>query len=293
MDQLEIRRIKEIVITGIYSDPYLREKLVLKGANVLDLLYGIASRASMDIDFSLGENLDVAESQEVAKRLESTLRNSFAQNQQYLFDFQFNRRPQNLKPNQPPWWGGYKVSFKIISIGNLDALGNNIDKLRREATIVNPGNKWTFSIDISECEWVEGREKHFMEGVVIQSYSPIMLLCEKIRAICQQMEEYGEFVPNPTRSARARDFFDIYVLCHAFRMDINSPEFGNHLKKIFKAKNVPLSLMRLIRTYRDYHRPDFQSVIDTLNPGESLLEYDEYFDFVCNLFAELEALWVE
>ena len=288
MDFEKIREIKELVISGIYSDDYLLDKLVMKGANVLDLIYNVSPRASMDIDFSIEQSLSGDEFKKLNSSLEEALRTSFSNKGYYLFDYKFSKRPKKAKSNQPEFWGGYKVVFKIIPKSELDKTGSDLNRLRREATIVNSEQKRTFSIDISKCEWVLGKEKHMLDGLVISTYSPTMLLCEKIRAICQQMSEYSEFVPNPTRSARARDFFDIYNICHNFKIDISSIEFRTQLKSIFAAKKVPLSLTNHIEAYREFHRPDFQRVVDTVKPGIVIQDYDAYFDFVSDLFEQLK-----
>ena len=51
MGQLE--RIKKLSIIAMFSDDYLMDILVLKGGNAIDIIYGIASRASLDLDLSL------------------------------------------------------------------------------------------------------------------------------------------------------------------------------------------------------------------------------------------------
>jgi hypothetical protein len=46
-------RIKRLVIIAMVSDDELLEKLVLKGGNLLDIAYGVSTRSSVDIDFSV------------------------------------------------------------------------------------------------------------------------------------------------------------------------------------------------------------------------------------------------
>ena len=43
---------------------------------------------------------------------------------------------------------------------------------------------------------------------------------------------------------------------------------------------MPLELIGKIAGFREFHRPDFKSVLDTVKPGVALLDFDFYFDFV-------------
>ena len=48
--EVDLDRIKRLAIVAMFSDDGLMEKLVLKGGNLLDLVYGISTRASLDVD---------------------------------------------------------------------------------------------------------------------------------------------------------------------------------------------------------------------------------------------------
>jgi len=52
-DRLDFAQIRRAAIAALFSDDVLTEYLVLKGGNALDLIYGITSRTSMDLDFSM------------------------------------------------------------------------------------------------------------------------------------------------------------------------------------------------------------------------------------------------
>ncbi len=111
-----------------------------------------------------------------------------------------------------------------------------------------------------------------------------MLVCEKLRAICQQMPEYGPIVKR-TRpgSARARDFVDIRVLIDRFSIELAHPDNLDLLHRTFAAKKAPLNLLANLANYRDFHGADFQSVKDSVKPGVTLEDFDFYFDYVVAL----------
>ncbi len=118
-----------------------------------------------------------------------------------------------------------------------------------------------------------------------------MIVIEKLRAICQQMPEYSEVVNNPNRSARARDFFDIFTILDQCQVDLASSRNLELMMNIFRAKRVPLKFLGIIHRYREYHRGDFNSVKDTVNPGLDLKDFDYYFDYVVNAIKPLEPFW--
>jgi hypothetical protein len=110
-----------------------------------------------------------------------------------------------------------------------------------------------------------------------------MLVLEKLRAICQQMPEYREMVKSHPPAARARDFFDIYIITQKFPIDMNNPRIKELLTAIFAAKRVPLDYLNRILNYRDFHRRDFVSLKDTVKSGVELKDFDFYFDYVINM----------
>ncbi len=72
MDFDEVRR---FVITALFSDDALYEKLVLKGGNALRLIYNLGSRSSLDIDVSIEE--DFVDLDDTRRRLFRALETRF------------------------------------------------------------------------------------------------------------------------------------------------------------------------------------------------------------------------
>jgi hypothetical protein len=63
-------------------------------------------------------------------------------------------------------------------------------------------------------------------------------------------------------------------------------ELAHH---IFAAKEVPAALLAKIEGFREFHRPDWESV-RTSTTG-TLQTFDYYFDFVARLVTSMESLW--
>lgn len=287
----DIDKIKRLAVIGMFSDDDLMNRLVLKGGNLLDLIYKISTRASWDVDFSIDgdfeESLDV-----LRQKIEKGLRSSFIDEGFVVFDVFVEDVPPKITEDLKPFWGGYKIEFKIIKKEKFQDLHSNWESLRRNAISVGQRGSTKFKIDISKHEYCEGKRREEFDGYVIFTYTPEMVVCEKLRAICQQMPEYAELVKN-RRSGRSRDFLDIYAVCEHFNIEMDDARFHNLLKQIFSIKKVPLKLLNNLSAHRDYHAQDFVAVKDTIKPGVKIRDFDYYFDYVLRKCESLKSLWDE
>jgi predicted nucleotidyltransferase component of viral defense system len=288
-DDLEItERIKRLVIIAMVSDDELLEKLVLKGGNLLDIAYGISTRASVDIDFSVDGNLDSVKNLE--ERLVNSLRATFLPEGLTPFDFKFEPVPPEMSDDMKSFWGGYKIYLKIMDTEQFDKLNGNLEKQQKQAIRVGKRGSTTFTIDISNYEYCASKVARNIDGYTVFGYSPAMIVAEKLRAICQQMPSYATTV-KMHRRARARDFVDIKVIVDHFDVDFRSDSFQQLLEHTFDAKRVPLHLLKEMDQYREYHRENFRSVQDNVKVGVKLASFDTYFDFVLSECKKLEAFW--
>jgi hypothetical protein len=284
-----LRQIRRLAITGVFSNDQLLDVLVLKGGNLLDEVFNISQRTSIDIDLSMDGDF-VGTVDELRGMLERGLNSTFSDAGFTIFDVRVRAVPSALSEDMKDYWGGYKVDFKIIETPDFKKHQHDIDTLRRRSLSVGKRGSTKFTIDISKHEHCDAKEMAEVDGYTVFAYTPAMFVCEKLRAICQQMPVYAEHVhSNP--SARARDFLDIHAAVEHFSLSFKAPEFRVLLKRTFGAKRVPMSLLTAIAASRDFHEPDFASVKDTVKPGTALHHFGFYFDFVCDRCDELEAFW--
>jgi hypothetical protein len=289
-----LERIKTLAIVAMFSDDDLMERLVLKGGNALDIVYRVSTRASTDLDFSIDGDFD--DFDVLRDKISRVLRLTFEGQGFVPFDFKIKEAPPVLSEDMKDFWGGYQVEFKLIERSRYEEFHGDIDALRPRALGVgkvkeegkSPSSK--FSIQLSKHEYCQGKRAHLLEGYTVYVYAPVAFVCEKIRAICQQMPEYVKTARSHPR-ARARDFVDIHAAAQAFAIDFVSGEFGRVLRQVFEAKRVPLWLIGQIHRYREYHREDFAAVRYTLKPNAHLREFDYYFDYVVDRCTLLEPLW--
>jgi hypothetical protein len=283
--------VKRRTIIAIAADDMLMQRLVFKGGNALVYAHGITARGSFDIDFSMeGEFNDI---EELRTALQRTLRSSFEEVSLIPFDINVLFKPPHITEDMQAFWGGYSVDFKLIEARRFPELQNDSERLRRHALAIGPpGSKTKFEIDISPHEYCGHRQIAMIDDYRIYVYSPTAIICEKLRAICQQLPEYDPIVKRnrEQRRGRAADFLDICSILDRFPIEPCSPEFRGLLSKVFSAKRVPIPFLRHIPSTFSMQQADFQRVLDTVSSIERLQSFESYFNRVVNLCSQLEPL---
>ena len=285
--KLELTEIRKLTITALCSDDVLFEQLVLKGGNAISLVYGISPRDSLDVDFSLETDFENLE--DILARMEHALTSRFNVVGFIPFDVKLAPKPAELRENQQPWWGGYQLEFKLIEETRHRSLGSDRERLRREAFVVGPNQQRIFRVDFSKYEYTTGKVQAEVDNYTIYVYTSAMIANEKLRALCQQMEDYAP--TGKTKCPRARDFFDIFIIVTNTGLRLGSSENLNLIKMIFAAKQVPISLLGKLAGQRDFHRNDWPNVRTTV--AETLKEFDFYFAFVLQEIKPLHSLWMK
>jgi predicted nucleotidyltransferase component of viral defense system len=249
MDFDEVRR---FMITALFSDDALYEKLVLKGGNALRLIYNLGSRSSLDIDVSIEE--DFVDLDDTRRRLFRALETRFELAGFCVFDPHFTPRPSTSVEGDR--WGGYELTFKLIELEKRARLKGNLEQIRREAFVIGPSEKRIFTVDMSKHEHCVGKREVELDGFSVFVYTPAMIAIEKLRAICQQMEAYPR---KKYRNRRARDFYDIHLIAEE-GTDLTLPENRTLLSLVFRAKEVPIELLWKVQEERDFHLVDWPRV---------------------------------
>ena len=208
----EVRR---RILIAMFSDDELMDALVLKGGNALAMVHGVGNRSSLDMDFSM--RTAFADLNDARARILRVLRQEFASIGYVVFDGSVSPRPSERRDDQPQWWGGYVVEFKLVERSVFEEARDDIELLRRRAEVLGPMQKRKYTIDISKDEFCEGKVQREVDDLTVYVYSLEMIALEKLRAICQQMPEYRIA---RTTTARARDFYDIYQIVQESGIDL-------------------------------------------------------------------------
>jgi hypothetical protein len=285
-----IEAFKREVILALFADNTLLQQLVLKGGNLLDVVYGISTRPSRDLDFSICG--DVEDQATFRSTIENALRKWFEPKGFVVFDVNLVEEPRTITAEFRDFWGGYKIDFKIIDVDSYEKYAGDEHKLRMDARTVVDKNGKRFPIEVSKYEYVADKATEIVDDLIVYVYSPQMLVAEKLRAICQQMPEYTRVLKKHA-SPRGRDFLDIHTVAENFRVDFGDLRFHHILEEVFQAKRVGLGLLSRIgdEETREYHRPDFVSIAPTVRPGFELQDYEFYYNYVVEKCRMLEPLW--
>lgn len=283
-----------LAASAIASSAQLMERLVLKGGNALQLVHRLGARASMDLDYSMEG--DVEDTDALSRELEVALSARFTAAGYEFLDFRFGPKPSTPGPGAR--WGGYHAEFKVL---RTDAARRLEEELRRREAkkgstpstvqLVEIRRRAALkqTVDISKFEFCRGKtQAELSDGQRCFVYTPAMIAAEKLRALCQQMEEYSQR-KNP--ASRARDFYDLYACIQYARVDLSKDR--GLLAGMFAAKEVPLTLLQLLNEerYREFHRASWDAV-EAAVVGERLESFDFYFDFVWREVERLQSAGV-
>lgn len=275
---VNINEIKRITLQAMMKDDLLMQGLVLKGGNALQLAYDITNRGSIDIDFSIENEFNDKDFVRLTKVFNEYLNEEFSQIGLVAYDVKFIKKP---KSGSIPEWRGYNLEFKLIECEKYKKFSNDIEAIRRNAIKINEKTQETkYTVDISSYEYIEQAVKKDIDGLILRVYTPEMILIEKIRALCQSMPQYKEIVKSAKPKKRARDLYDIWMICQHFR-NLNLTE--ELFKNIFAAKRVPLNYLNNFEILREQNREDWEVVRQTIHHDEETKDYDYYFDYVKNL----------
>lgn len=282
--------IRNTTLKAIFSNERLNKNLVLKGGNALKL-YGIVERESQDLDFSIKETIRFTEKEE-GKEFQKSISEAFIKKGYFVNDFKFILKPKERHESLPPFWGGYKITFTLLDTSLYQDIiasqaPENMKELNRYA-IPLEGDGKKIEIDLSYDEYVESKLDYDLDGTKIYLYSPIMIVYEKIRASCQQLDEY----PLTTNKTRARDLYDIYKsLTNSKQMELReqvlSVENFYILENIFRVKEVPFSLMKKLETKKEDLMIDYEEKVLPQVSSRNQEDFEFIFDYNQKLFNDL------
>ena len=290
-------KVRKIVLIGMafFSDAYPEcGELVFKGGSALEMFYN-HPRHSRDMDFSIPDIISEDKLEECKKWLEQTLIETFSEQNFKVTRFRWDEQTPHKRHEGIPFFRGHKIVVDVIDIQKYEMLKNKYrDRSSSFKRALNdPNNIIKCEIQISEMEYTEHSEIREVEGVIVKVYSPVMIVSEKLRAICQHTPSYylhilGRGVDN--LSPRVRDFYDIYKVCERYKINWKDPTNLEILEAIFKVKKVPLDFLKNLDTdeIRSMHfnKGEYQKLKDTVKERE-IKEFDFYYNYVVKLAREI------
>lgn len=276
---MNIQEVIRECVVALFSNEILKRTLVLKGGTALILIEKIESRLSVDIDFSVVD--EIKDPAMYFNNVAEVLKIHFNKLGYEVFDTEYSRRPKERAESKPRFWGGWRFEFKLID--RKAKPKNNIESKRRLALIPDGAASSKISLEISEYEYCDSIENVEIDGSFVTSYSTALLILEKLRAICQQHPNY----PYGKLRNRARDYFDIYQLIKKHRSTELYQELKQHLPQVFAAKDVALNLLNEIfqPAFVEFQAGHFESVESTVK--EKMEPFEFYLEQLKLLISDL------
>ncbi len=271
--------IRESVV-ALFSNSILEKTLVLKGGAALHLAEKIDSRLSSDMDFSIAEAIENPDT--YFKEVTDVLQNQFGALDYDVIDSRHERKPKVRMEGLPLFWGGWVYTFKLSA---KKTRRDSPEARQRSALMPEGSNTTKIEIEISEYEYCGDVEIVRIDGTKVHVYSNILLVLEKLRAICQQHPSY----PYGTKKNRARDYYDIFCLVKKYRSSENFYKaLKAHIAAVFDAKKVPLDLLDRIfdADFVALQAANFPSVKDTVK--ESIEEFPFYLEQLRILVSQIQ-----
>ena len=278
------------MLGALVSNDDLMLMLAFKGGNAIDWFHGGPGRGSLDLDFSLDLEKPVPTADELQRLTEPALAERLAELGLAVFDVAVVEVPDHQSDEQSEFWGGFKVRFKTVKADDYERYKTDFRDLQRRA--LDFGGPATFEIDISKHEYCTGKELREIDGLSVYVYSVELIVAEKIRALCQQVEDYCRLVNHKPR-ARAQDLFDVHYLIETHGLDVLSPEFVSTLHGVFASKRCDRDLLLQVEKTFDLHQSDFGKLASTVQNKHLLKSFDEHCDYVRRLCNDVHAAWIK
>ena len=295
--------IRIAVIMAVFDSTYGDEKFAVKGGTAIDLIHKVdLGRSSADVDLSAESSID---EDTFKSEFDYRLKTRMTSIGFIPYGTKLNRRPRKNSKGENIL--GYVLSFGLVEQQYFDAKKTELEKIIKDpdkltedyiiekstkmmfpSSTGSQSDKGKFTIDISLNDYWGKPVYLDLNGSLIRTYSLLGIICEKIRAICQQMDAYGK---RGNKTSRAKDFYDIFILMeHSKQLEPVPFSWGEEesieqLKKCFEKKEVPLELLSEIQNTRDFHEASFEAVKATVSSEQRALiqDFDYYFDYVVGL----------
>lgn len=182
--------IKEVIYT-LYHEGVFDNKILIKGGQAIRIKENIKHRFSVDIDASVeGE---IPDPDIFFVKFKESLDKQFSKLNLAIIDFKRVKKPKNPHPDAPVFWTGWLVTFKLLDKENLKL---SSEEQSRMAIIPDGTVSPKIIVELSEYEFCGDNEVMKLrvdsekDEATVYYYSTEMLVVEKIRAICQQHQDY-------------------------------------------------------------------------------------------------------
>ncbi|MDZ3952342.1 nucleotidyl transferase AbiEii/AbiGii toxin family protein [Bacillus thuringiensis] len=295
--QKQIQHFQTLSLCAILSSDIFADKTALTGGSVLNLVYNVHNRVSVDLDLSLESPILPHEYVRLETELDHNFDEAFSKEKYKVLNSRLEIRSLNLHntflPENvfSPKEILYKYAFQLIGLHEYEEICNlpgrtkkQKDARCRESIIELPNKKNFFEIDFKWEGPIIEKQKHEINNYTLKAPSPFVLLCKKMIGILAHTPHIGD-TPEKFKRARSQDFFDIHSLIDSqiiHLKDLIQPNNLSIFQTMLTEKNIEISSLKDLKKHREFHQNNFADSVRNMSlfPVKS---FEYYFDFIIQL----------
>ena len=189
-----------LVLEALASSEQLKLMLIYKGARILNLRLGAASRQSLDIDSNLCDGYELYYPEDeiigfLRTEFTKTLRRFFSKQTPVRYSVDNIRIDKNPSRGQHPFgWSGFKAKIKIT-----DRAVSMRTFPRIEIDVASPEKLGSNAVS----------DLKFANGNIVHAYTLERIAGEKLRAFLSSLPKYLAKIGRRTDTVRVKDLYDL------------------------------------------------------------------------------------
>ncbi|QPW46699.1 nucleotidyl transferase AbiEii/AbiGii toxin family protein [Bacillus thuringiensis] len=295
--QKQIQHFQNLSLCAILSSDIFADKIVLTGGSVLNLVYNVHNRVSVDLDLSLESPILPHEYVRLETELDHNFEEAFSKENYKVLNSRLEIRSLNLHNKFSsenlfdPKEILYKYAFQLMDLNEYKEICNHPGSTKeqkevrcRDNIIALPNKKKFFEIDFKWEGPILEKQEYEINNYTLKVPSPYILLCKKMIGILAHSPNIGD-TPEKFKRARAQDFFDIHSLIASQMIHLQDLLQPNNLK-IFQTmlteKNIETSSLKDLKKHREFHQNNFADSVRNMSLF-LLGNFKYYFDFIIHL----------
>ncbi|KAA6448376.1 hypothetical protein DX932_30930 [Bacillus cereus] len=295
--QKQIQHFQNLSLCAFLSNDIFADKTVLTGGSVLNLVYNIHKRISVDLDLSLESPILPHEYVRLETELEKNFDEAFSKEKYKVLNARLEIRSLNLHNKFSsenlfdPKEILYKYTFQLMDLHEYEEICTHPDSTKeqkearcKDSIITLPNKKKFFEIDFKWEGPIIDKQEYKIKNYTLEAPSPFILLCKKMIGILAHSPNIGD-TPEKFKRARAQDFFDIHSLIDSQMIhlqDLIQPNNLSIFQTMLMEKNIKTSSLKDLKKHREFHQNNFADSVRNMSlfPLES---FEYYFDCIIHL----------
>ncbi|MDZ5479180.1 nucleotidyl transferase AbiEii/AbiGii toxin family protein [Bacillus thuringiensis] len=295
--QKQIQHFQNLSLCALLSNDIFADKTVLTGGSVLNLVYNVHKRVSVDLDLSLKSPILPHEYVRLETELEKNFDEVFSKEKYKVLNARLEIRSLNLHNKFSsenlfnPKEILYKYTFQLMDLHEYEEICSHPDSTKeqkearcKDSIITLPNKKKSFEIDFKWEGPLIDKQEYKINNYTLEAPSPFILLCKKMIGILAHSPHIGD-TPEKFKRARAQDFFDIHSLIDSQMIhlqDLIQPNNVSIFRTMLTEKNIKTSSLKDLKKHCEFHQSNFADSVRNMSLFP-LKSFEYYFDCIIHL----------